>query len=458
MATTRSAFRLRRLLCVVALLGLVAAACSNASNNTATGDSSTTTAGSGGTAGGPNTSPGVSSGEIDFSALGTDSNNPLGTCVLSCYLDGVNAYFAWRNSQGGIYGRKLVVPKADVYDDQLSQNQAKALQIISANDTFATFSAAELATGWGNLSRAGIPVYQWAIHPETASGLMNNFGHREVACIDCTARYVAYLAQLAHATKVAALGYGIEQDSKDCADGAKASLEKYGSDVGGAKVVYLNDGLGFGLPNGIGPEVSAMKAAGVQMIIGCLDLNAMKKIAQELHRQGMANVVLVHPNTYDQAFVKAAGDLFEGDLVEAGFRPFEADPGDSSLATYKEWMAKANKPLSEIAMVGWINADEAFQGLRAAGPNFTRQSVVDATNKMTNYTANGLIQPIDWSRQHVAPTEADPATHGPKYDCMSLVKVDSSGTFQMVADKATPWFCWPGDTRDWSEPKQMNFK
>ena len=446
--------RLLRALCVAALVGLLAGACSNASNNTsATGTSAT----SGSSSGGPNRSPGVKANEIDFSALGTNSNNPLGTCVLSCYLDGVNAYFAWRNSQGGIYGRKLVVPKADVYDDQLMKNQAEALQIISANDTFATFSAAELATGWPSLSKAGIPVYQWAIHPETASGLMNSFGHLPVVCITCTSRWTAYLAEVAHVTKVAALGYSIEQDSKDCADGAKATYEKYGSDVGGAKVVYLNDGLGFGLPNGIGPEVSAMKAAGVQMIIGCLDLNAMKTIAQELHRQGMSNVVLVHPNTYDQAFVKAAGDLFDGDLVVAEFRPFEADPGDSTLATYKEWMAKTGKTLSEIAMVGWINADEAYQGIKAAGPNFTRQSVVDATNKMTNYTASGLIAPIDWSRQHVAPTEADPATHGSKYDCAALVKVVNSA-FEVVADKATPWLCWPGDTRDWSEPTQMNFK
>jgi hypothetical protein len=119
-------------------------------------------------------------------------------------------------------------------------------------------------------------------------------------------------------------------------------------------------------------------------------------------------------------------------------------------------MAKDGKPLSEIAMVGWINADEAYQGIKAAGPNFTRDSVVAATNKMTDYTAGGLVQPIDWSRQHVAPTEDDPATHGPKYDCATVVKV-VNGTFQMVGDKSKPWMCWPGNTRDWSDPQRMNF-
>jgi ABC-type branched-subunit amino acid transport system substrate-binding protein len=447
----------RRAVCVAAILGLFAAACSNASNNTSASGTSTTAASSGGTAGGTASGPGVSANEIDFSALGTNSNNPLGTCVLSCYLDGVNAYFAWRNSQGGVYGRKLVIPAADVYDDQLGQDQAQALKILSANNTFATFSAAELATGWPSLAKAGVPIFQWAIHPETATGYDNIFGEREVDCITCTTRWSVYMAKVAHATKVASLAYGIEQDSKDCADGVKASFEKYGSNVGGAKVVYENAGLSFGLPNGIAPEVSAMKAAGVQMIIGCLDLNAMKTLAQELKRQNMSNVTLVHPNTYDQKFVEDAGDLFEGGLVEAQFRPFEADAGSSTLDTYKQWMAKAGKPLSEIAMVGWINADEAYQGIKAAGPGFNRQAMVAALNKMTNYTASGLVQPIDWSRQHVAPTEADPATHGPKYDCISMVKVGSGGKFEMVGSAAKPWFCWPGDTRDWSEPTQMNF-
>ncbi|HEY5153400.1 MAG TPA: hypothetical protein VIJ47_01615, partial [Acidimicrobiales bacterium] len=60
------------------------------------------------------------------------------------------------------------------------------------------------------------------------------------------------------------------------------------------------------------------------------------------------------------------------------------------------------------------------------------------------------------SRQHVAPTQEDPATHGPKYDCFALVQV-KDGAFQMVGDSSKPWSCWPGDTRDWSEPTSMDF-
>ena len=111
-----------------------------------------------------------------------------------------------------------------------------------------------------------------------------------------------------------------------------------------------------------------MKQAGVDLVAACLDLNGMKTLAQELQRQGIKDkVTLYHPNSYDQGFVKSAGQLFEGDYVLASFRPFEADAGSSTLAQYQKWMKKAGRTLTEPAMVGWIDADLAYQGIKAAG-------------------------------------------------------------------------------------------
>ena len=63
-------------------------------------------------------------------------------------------------------------------------------------------------------------------------------------------------------------------------------------------------------------------------------------------------------------------------------------------------------------MVGWIDADLAFEGLLAAGPEFDRQAVIDATNQFTEYSAGGLVNPIDWTRQHNPPTEDDRGNGG----------------------------------------------
>ena len=101
--------------------------------------------------------------------------------------------------------------------------------------------------------------------------------------------------------------------SAECASGSADTVEKYGAETG-LEVGYENNELAFGLPNGIGPEVTAMKEAGVDFVMGCLDLNGMKTLAQELERQGMADVPMFHPNTYDAAFVAEAGEAVRGRL------------------------------------------------------------------------------------------------------------------------------------------------
>jgi branched-chain amino acid transport system substrate-binding protein len=175
-----------------------------------------------------------------------------------------------------------------------------------------------------------------------------------------------------------------------------------------------------------------------------------------MQRQGIGAVPMYHPNTYNQTFVKEAGQLFEGDYVAVAFRPFEADAGKSTLDDFQKWMAKQRTPVTELAMYGWINADTAYQGLLAAGKDFDRQKVIAATDAMHAYTAGGLVNPIDFGRQHEPPTQADPKTHGYAKDCVSFVKVHD-GRFTIVGDRAKPWFCWPGGTRAWSKPVATNF-
>ena len=51
-------------------------------------------------------------------------------------------------------------------------------------------------------------------------------------------------------------------------------------------------------------------------------------------------------------------------------------------------------------MQGWISAFQLVAGLKAAGPDFTRQKVIDGLNTMTDLTADGLIPPRNWTTEH----------------------------------------------------------
>jgi hypothetical protein len=72
---------------------------------------------------------------------------------------------------------------------------------------------------------------------------------------------------------------------------------------------------------------------------------------------------------------------------------------------------------------------------------------------MTAYSADGLVNPIDWTRQHHAPTEDDPVTHGPARECYSFVRV-KDGKFVLIGDPKKPFMCWPVEKDlKWSEPQ-----
>jgi hypothetical protein len=375
--------------------------------------------------------------------------------VLECYVKGIEAYFAYRNSEGGLFGRDLVL--AEPLDDELSKNQQRAIEITTADDTFAAFSATQVANGWVEITKAGMPLYPWNIHPAESTNEAV-FGNQGVPCLTCPRRVDAYAAKLAKAKKVGILGYGVSENSKQAAEASKLSFEAYSEDIGGTEVGYFNDNIAFGMPNGIGPEVTAMKDADVDFIVAAIDLNGMKTLAQELERQGMGDVKMLHANTYDQAFVEEAGDLFEGDYLFVTFRPFEADAAGSQLDDFKKWMEETGSEITEPAMYGWINADTAYESITAAGEDFDRAKVIAAANeKLTEYTAGGLIPPIDFSKQHEPPSVDDPAAHSGPFDCGAILTV-KDGEFEVVGDADKPWSCWPTDSFNWSEPESMNFE
>lgn len=456
-----------RAIAVLTVLTLALAACGNSKKDagdsgtttttTAAGGSTATTAKGGGEAN-RNTFksisgvPGVTDTQITYAMIGTKSNNLLGNCIFDCYLAGIKAYFAYRNSEGGIYGRKLVVGQQ--LDDELGQNQVRALEVTSGKKAFGVFEATLLASGWGDLDKAGLPAYAWGINAAEAANRSRIFPSLVLGCIDCTGRRVPYMARLAGAKRVAAIGYGVNESSKACTNATAKSVEMYSAETG-AELAYTNADLKFGLPNGIGPEVSAMKRAGVDFISTCIDLNGMKTLGQELRRQGMQDVVLYHPNSYDQKFVASAGGIFEGDYVSVQFLPFEANTTGSALVSFLKWMKKQGSQPTELAMTGWINATLAFEGLLAAGPEFNQAKVTDATNAMTAFDADGLIQPIDWTTEHTPYTQATRGSVKGK-ECMTNVQV-KSGKFVLVGDKNKPWLCWPDVSTKWSEPVPTSF-
>jgi branched-chain amino acid transport system substrate-binding protein len=454
----------RRLLLAVLAATLLVAGCGTSKDSGSGGSSSTTTKrGSGstsGTAAPISGVPGVSDTSITFAALGTGpASDPLGGCNYQCYVEGVKAYFGWRNSHGGVQGRQLVL--GDVVDDQLGNNQVQARQIIHDGKAFGVFSYPTIASGFADLSTAGVPLYTIVQFAPEVANQQSSFVMGGATCITCTSVLYSYAAKLAGAKRVASLGYSISPASKQCVAAQDASIKKY-SKSSGVTVAYSNDGLAYGLPNGIAPEVSAIRDQHVDLILTCLDQRAVRTIEQELQRQGLDKVKILLPRAIgDPTLLQGAGSLFEGDLAFVLNRPYDAARAKGTqMADFLTSIKKSTvKDINlDVAVQGWIDADMAYQGLKAAPAQFDRAKVVAATNAIEDYTAGGLIAPMDIGRQHQPPTEADPVTHGGDPTCMIFAQV-TNGKWKVLGDLAKPWSCWdPRDKATLTTPTRNDFR
>jgi hypothetical protein len=72
-------------------------------------------------------------------------------------------------------------------------------------------------------------------------------------------------------------------------------------------------------------------------------------------------------------------------------------------------------PTDELALAGYVAADEMIQGLQLAGPCPTRQAFIQTLRRVTDFTASGLIPPINLTQ----PTQP--------ILCENFINVDPTG-------------------------------
>ncbi len=275
------------------------------------------------------------------------------------------------------------------------------------------------------------------------------FANTGAICFKCPSHFLPFIAKQLGATKIGVLGYGVAEESKECAVGARASFEQF---YPTAKVVFFDNSLPFASP--VSAQVTQMKNKGVQLIGTCFDFGESFALGKEMQRQGL-KAVQVQPNGYDADFIAKNAAALEGSIVFTQFVAFEKQPQFPEVAKLLEWAGKINVPVKELTVYGWVLADEFVTGLKLAGPDFSQQKVIDALNSVTAYNANGFIPPIDWTTAH-NDAEKDPSSLS-KLDCQSYVKVQN-GKFVAVYDQpGKPWVCFDRSDPTVDNPQYMNF-
>jgi ABC-type branched-subunit amino acid transport system substrate-binding protein len=379
--------------------------------------------------------PGVSDTEIRVGGVANVTNNPTNVSYAPAF-DGVEAYFAYVNqTEGGVYGRKLVL--SSKRDDALANNRQEVQALLSQDNVFAALPmATNLFSGAQLLEESGIPVFGWNIQEEWGSennkpGPTNFFAmDGAYRCFTCAQPgYTQFLAKKLKLKNVGVLAYSVPQ-SASCAEGITKSFAKYPT----AKIAFDDQSLAFGSPD-YTAQVSQMVAEDVDLVIPCIDFNGAINLKKEMLKQGL-DATMVLPNAYNHEIIKDNAEFLNGSIVLTLFAPLETKPKPEGVKLFQKWMKRTGGEVRENAIVGWINADLFVEGLKAAGPDFTQQKVVDAINQMKSYNAKGFVPPLDWT-----------VAHDEDNDCSALSRVVDGKFKPIFAKPGKPFICLPDDLK-----------
>jgi ABC-type branched-subunit amino acid transport system substrate-binding protein len=408
----------------VALAGLVASACGNAGSGDEAGE----------TPRGGTDRPGVTADEIRVGGVAS-LTNPTGAPLDSTF-DGVEAYFDLVNDAGGVHGRRLVLTSRRDDATAASRNLAQTRALVEQDKVFAVLPMASVQfTAADYLAEHGVPTFGWNINAEWSKG-PNLFGQRgSYTCFECPAPSLPFVAREIGAEKVGIIAYSAPQ-SRDCAVGVRNSFERYGADL-----VFEDTSLPFGFVE-LAADIRRMRTSGVQFVATCMDGNGSAKVARAI-READLDIPLYLPNGYDHEFVRQNAADLEGSWVGALFVPFEEAESSPGIRRFLDAMERAGKTANELALVGWIGADMFVEGLKDAGPDFDRASVVAAVNAVTDYTADSIIPPIDWRTAHDA-VDGDA--------CTAFLRVEGGELVPEFGEPGKPFVCFPTDTDTIPEP------
>jgi branched-chain amino acid transport system substrate-binding protein len=317
-------------------------------------------------------------------------------------FDGVTAYVDMVNDEGGVNGRRIDFKYK--LDDQSSPSIDSA-QARSLVDQYHVFSVVGVATpsfsGATYLASHNVPTFglnvnpnsQWMAGPSMYgnTGSYTDFSSPQVQA--------AFLAEQHHVRAAAIVSYSIAEAQQGCQTVVKA-FQKYQ-----IPIVVLD--LNVPAPaTSLGADAARIKASGADFVASCMDLSGNVLLSTTLARAGVTGVTQYWFDGYSQPALQQFAPVMQGVHFLLQHAPFEVtklDPGKYPGMDLFQTMLRKYVPHSlpsEAALAGWTSADLFVTGLRALGGELTRTRLVQALNRISDFTANGIEPPIDWTIGH----------------------------------------------------------
>jgi branched-chain amino acid transport system substrate-binding protein len=333
--------------------------------------------------------PGVTPTQIKVGLIYPNSGQSAIASVFQGARSGVEARVALQNDHGGINGRRIQV----VWNDD--QSDAATFSVVARRRVdkekvfglIVTSIAFGGSAGW--LAQQNVPVTGpatsavWSDYPNVFHfGSLFNGGGSSI------------FGQFVNAhggTKALIVVDPNEPTSSDLAAQYDRSLASQGIHIAGT--VTYDEGVTS--PNQI---VDQLQRSGADTLVGAAQPDGFIDIYAAAKARGVRLVVALNSSGLSRDLLARRGSQMVGMSIQSPLA-YQDSPSmiayRNAMSTYAPEVQDAS---DELTVGGYVAADEMLQGLRLAGRCPTRAAFIQNLRKVTDFSAGGVIAPVDLSQ------------------------------------------------------------
>ena len=298
--------------------------------------------------------------------------------------NGIQSYFALVNEKGGVYGRKLqLVTEDDRYEASVAQSASRKL--IEEHKVFALLGYVGTPTGTEHIkvtAPAKVPLVGMFTGAEALRAPMNRYiFHVRASYYDETEKIVEQV--LSTGGKKIAVFYQNDGYGQAGLKGVEIAMTRRNLKIASLGTVERNTVK-------VEEAVKTINAAQPDAVVMISAYTSCAEFIKQMKKAGSAatfyNVSFVGSTSLAAALGKAGSGVAISQVV-----PF---PWGTAVPVVREYQAAARKAgfadYNFGAMEGFLIAKVMVEGLRRAGRNLTRESFVDAMEKMNDVDLGGF--------------------------------------------------------------------
>ena len=309
-------------------------------------------------------------------------------------VNGTNAYLAYVNSTGGLFGRQLKISVADAQtscEGDRTGHQGLVDKVFAFAGSFSLYDQCGATV---LKAHPNVPDAHLAVTPE-ANGLPNNFSVNPVG----TKLNNGYFAWAAKKFGPSVVQHAAFMYVNLPAVTNVAALQKHAAESVGWKFDYER-AVGA-TETDFTADIIQMKSKGVKMFLTLFNADELSNFKPQADQQGFRPTIMA-ALAYDQTFFKKLGGTAaaEGIYGVNGATLFfsAADARNvPEVALFQKWykVVSGGAAADTFAADAWAETALLVQAMRAAGPKLTRKAVLAELGKVTRFDDNGFFAPAN---------------------------------------------------------------